>query len=112
MLLPSGNLIECHEVIPPKRFDVFSPGLRDALNASNAGLLLLLDLLVDLNRRVAKLGISALYFVIVSGLKKNQDAPRPSEHPPVRGKNVKTFRWDHRPQIQNLLMAFKRVPLC
>ena len=23
-------------------------------------------------------------------LKKNQNAPRPSEHPPVRGKNVKT----------------------
>ena len=21
---------------------------------------------------------------------------RPSEHPPVRGENVKTFRWDHR----------------
>ena len=29
-------------------------------------------------------------------LKKNQNAPRPSEHPPVRGKNnVKTFGWDH-----------------
>ena len=28
-------------------------------------------------------------------LKKNQNAPRPSEHPPLRGKNVKTFRWDH-----------------
>ena len=26
------------------------------------------------------------------------------------GKNVKTFRWDHRLQIQNLFMAFKRVP--
>ena len=32
-------------------------------------------------------------------LKKNQNAPRPSEHPPVRGENVKTFRWDHRLQI-------------
>ena len=33
-------------------------------------------------------------------LKKNQNAPRPSEHPPVRGKkNVKTFRWDLRLQI-------------
>ena len=38
-------------------------------------------------------------------LKKNQNAPRPSEHPPVRGENVKTFRWDHRLQIQNLFMA-------
>ena len=28
-------------------------------------------------------------------LKKNLNAARPSEHPPVRGKNVKTFRWDH-----------------
>ena len=44
-------------------------------------------------------------------LKKNQNAPRPSEHPPVRGKNIKTLRWDHRLQIQNLFMAFKRVPL-
>ena len=39
------------------------------------------------------------------------NASRPSEHPPVRGKYVKTFsRWDHRLQIQNLYMAFKRVP--
>ena len=45
-------------------------------------------------------------------LKENQNAPRLSEHPPVRGKNVKTFRWDHRLQIiQNLSMAFKRLPL-
>ena len=45
-------------------------------------------------------------------LKKNMNAPRPSEHPPVRGENVKTFfRCDHRPQtIQNLFIAFKRVP--
>ena len=41
--------------------------------------------------------------------KKNLNAPRPSEYPPVRGKNVKTFRWDHRLQIQNLSMAFKAV---
>ena len=27
------------------------------------------------------------------------------------GNNVKTFRWDHRLQIQNLFVAFKRVPL-
>ena len=42
--------------------------------------------------------------------KENQNAPRPSEHPPSRRKNIKTFRWDHRLQIQNLFMAFKRVP--
>ena len=43
-------------------------------------------------------------------LKKSQNAPR-TEHPPVRGGNVKTFiRWDHRLQIQNLFMAFKGVP--
>ena len=31
----------------------------------------------------------------------------------VKGKNnVKTFRWDHRLQIQNLFMAFKRIPRC
>ena len=27
--------------------------------------------------------------------KKNLNASRPSEHPPVRGGNIKTFRWDH-----------------
>ena len=43
-------------------------------------------------------------------LKKQQNVPRPSEHPPVRGgKIAKTFRWDQRLQIQNLFMAFKRV---
>ena len=45
--------------------------------------------------------------------KKNLNASRPSEHPPVRGENVKTFlrtRWDHRLQIQNLFIAFIRVP--
>ena len=31
--------------------------------------------------------------------KKILNASRPSEHPPVRGENVKTFRWDHRLQI-------------
>ena len=28
------------------------------------------------------------------------NASRPSEHPPVRGENVKTFRWDHRLQYK------------
>ena len=41
---------------------------------------------------------------------QNLNASRPSEHPPVRGKNVKTFTWDHRLQRQNPFMAFKRVP--
>ena len=48
--------------------------------------------------------------VVVAFFKENQNAPRPSEHPPVREENVKTFRWDQRLQIQNLFMAFKRVP--
>ena len=33
-------------------------------------------------------------------IKKKQNAPILSEHPPVRRKNVKTFRWDQRLQIQ------------
>ena len=37
-------------------------------------------------------------------------ASRPSEHPPVREKIDKTFRWVHRLQIQNLFIAFKRDP--
>ena len=46
-------------------------------------------------------------------LKKNQNEPRPSEHPPVRGgEYVKTFRWDDRLQIiQKLFMTFKGVAL-
>ena len=32
--------------------------------------------------------------------------------PRLWGKNVKTFRWDQRLQIQNLFMAFKQVPRC
>ena len=43
-------------------------------------------------------------------LEKHLDASRSCEHPPVRGKNVKTFRWDHRLQRPNLPMAFKQVP--
>ena len=35
-----------------------------------------------------------LFFLLQTCLKKNLNAPRPSEHPLVRGKNVKTFRWD------------------
>ena len=37
-------------------------------------------------------------------LKKNLNASRPSEHPPVRRKNVKTFRWDHKLQINTKLL--------
>ena len=40
---------------------------------------------------------------IIGCLKKNLNAPRPCEHPPVREKNVKMFRWDCRLQIQNPL---------
>ena len=42
------------------------------------------------------------------------NASRPSEDPPVRGENVKTFsRWDNSMRIiQNLSMALKWVPRC
>ena len=42
-------------------------------------------------------------------IKKNQNAPILSEHPPVRRKIVKTFRWDQRLQIQkeNLERAYR-----
>ena len=54
------------------------------------------------------MGVDEVNLVIV--FKKNLNASRLSGHPSVRGKNVKTFRWDHRPQVQNLFMTFKRVP--
>ena len=47
---------------------------------------------------------TTVFFKALCSLKKHLNASRPSEHPPVRGKNVKTFRWDHRPQLQNLLL--------
>ena len=42
------------------------------------------------------------------------NASRPSEHPPVRGENIKTFRWDHKlrgietgsPMVVNLGQQF------
>ena len=36
-------------------------------------------------------------------LKKNLNASRPSEHPPVRGGKCQSVRWDHRLQTQDLL---------
>ena len=38
------------------------------------------------------------------------NASGPAEHPPVRGENIKTFRWYHRLQIQNLFVAFNGAP--
>ena len=34
-------------------------------------------------------------YLVCMYFKKNLNASRLSEHPPVRGENVKTFRWDH-----------------
>ena len=46
-------------------------------------------------------------------LKKNQNTPGPSEHPPVMGENMsKRLGGIKRLQIQNLFMAFKQVPRC
>ena len=55
--------------------------------------------------------ITVTHFIMtIQCLRKNLNASRHSEHNPVKGGNVKTFRWDHRVQIQNLFMAFNRVP--
>ena len=45
-------------------------------------------------------------------LKKNQNATRPSEHPPVRGGGGMSKRLGGIKgcKLQNLFMAFKRVP--
>ena len=57
---------------------------------------------------ILKGGLDAFRFSFKQAVdysKKNLNAPRPSEHPPVRGENVKTFRWDHRLQIiQNIFI--------
>ena len=121
MLLPSEkNPFKCHEEVLycslydptyTKCFDIFPP---------DWGMLRRRSTCIQIFLQKQILGKSdtskyeALNFVVgdVDFLKKNQNAPRPSEHPPVMGKKVKTFRWDQRLQIQNLFMAFKQVPRC
>ena len=41
--------------------------------------------------------------------KENQNAPILSEHPPVRRKFVKAFRWDQRLQIQKEKLKLERA---
>ena len=48
-----------------------------------------------------RLGVVVGFKDKTSCLKKKLNASRPSEHPPVRGKSVKTFRLDHRLQRHN-----------
>ena len=48
-------------------------------------------------------GLASVLFI-----KKNRNASSPSGHPLVSGKNVKTFRWDHRMQIR--LIRHEVVP--
>ena len=51
--------------------------------------------------------------VLIPLLKKNQNTPRPSEHPPVMGEKMsKRLGGIKRLQIQNLFMTFKQVPRC
>ena len=46
-------------------------------------------------------------------VKKNQNTPRPSEHPPVMGEKMsKHLGGIKRLQLQNVFMAFKQVPRC
>ena len=45
-----------------------------------------------------------------SNLKKNQNAPRPSSIPQSGGKNVKTFRWDHRLQYKTSSWRLNKFP--
>ena len=58
---------------------------------------------------LSRMGVGITRCAVVC-LKKNLNASRSSAHPPVRGENIHPFGWDHRLQIQNLFMAFKRVP--
>ena len=55
----------------------------------------------------------ALNLVVLLYLKKNQNTPRPSEHPPVMGEKMpKRLGGIKSLQIQNLFMSFKQVPRC
>ena len=57
--------------------------------------------ILNMRNEATKLELFVTPIYNVDCLKKNQNTPRPSEHP-SKGENVKTFRWDHRLQIQNL----------
>ena len=69
----------------------------------------------DNNTTLKKVILSTLGHVIQYPLfdcclRKNQNAPGRYEHPPVKGENVKTFRWDHnRLQIQNVVSHIQRI---
>ena len=78
-------------MIPPKRFDIFplTGGCSEGLDAFR----FLFKKLVLLFERKIRTRLDLLSI------------------PQSGGKTVKTFRWDHRLQIRNLFMAFKRVPL-
>ena len=112
MLLPSGNPFKCHKefflslqpTIPPKHFDVFPPDW----GICSEGLGTFRFFLKQHAVWCLKKNQNASSLKTLSGqtcFKGNLNSSRPSEHPPVRGKNVETFRWDHRLQIQNLFMA-------
>ena len=76
-------------MIPPKRFDIF-PSDWGMLGTSRHVLIFL-----ETTRSLAFAERSERVSQDIVGLdffKKNLNASRPSEHPPVRGENVKTFR--------------------
>ena len=80
LLLPSGNLIKCHEevlyicsLLSHQNVLTFSPLTGDAQKRS----------------RCVQIFLQTTLFLF---LEKNLKASRPSEQPPVREKNVITFR--------------------
>ena len=104
MLLPSGNPFKSQEVLylqsmtpPTKRFDIFPPDWGMLRRSRCVQIFLETSLTRQcLERRVLNFLQTPDYVLF----KKKQNAPRPSGHPPVRGENVRTFRWDLRLQRQ------------
>ena len=56
-----------------------------------AGMVFMEEQRITIMMSMSKLYLIPKYYIILDyyGLKKNQDAPRPSEHPPVRRKKFR-----------------------
>ena len=73
-----------------------NPSRETKFSGANGGMEIIIFPVQLTTSRIGNLTRLILILLLyVMCLQKNQNAARPSEHPPVRGENVKTFRWDH-----------------
>ena len=93
MLLPTGNPIKCHDevlslqpMIPPKRFDTPPPPLDWGMLRRSKCVQIFFETSLSRQCLERRRVLIFLQTPDCACLKKNQNVPRPSEYPPVRGK--------------------------